>query len=122
TVTELERLAFAAEQAGVPQEKFLISLNRFNQSLGEAAEEERKAGKETKDLTTLAGRAREAFDKYGVTVRDAGDAILFDFGRGFGHGVGMCQWGARGKAVAGLGFEAILAAYYPDSKLFKAYP
>ena len=55
-------------------------------------------------------------------IRDAGDAILFDFGRGFGHGVGMCQWGARGKAVAGLGFEAILAAYYPDSKLFKAYP
>lgn len=33
-------------------------------------------------------------------------------GRGWGHGVGMGQWGAMGKAEQGMGYRDILAAYY----------
>jgi len=33
-------------------------------------------------------------------------------GRGWGHGVGMVQWGAYGKALRGLRYAEILAAYY----------
>jgi len=33
-------------------------------------------------------------------------------GRGWGHGVGMVQWGAYGKALRGLGYADILAYYY----------
>jgi stage II sporulation protein D len=33
-------------------------------------------------------------------------------GRGWGHGVGMVQWGAYGKARRGFSAEEILAAYY----------
>jgi SpoIID/LytB domain protein len=33
-------------------------------------------------------------------------------GRGWGHGVGMVQWGAYGKAIRGLSYSEILAAYY----------
>jgi stage II sporulation protein D (peptidoglycan lytic transglycosylase) len=33
-------------------------------------------------------------------------------GRGWGHGAGMVQWGAYGKAKRGLSYERILAAYY----------
>jgi stage II sporulation protein D len=33
-------------------------------------------------------------------------------GRGWGHGVGMVQWGAYGKALRGLSAEEILAYYY----------
>jgi hypothetical protein len=33
-------------------------------------------------------------------------------GRGWGHGIGMVQWGAYGKAERGLGYDEILAAYY----------
>ena len=33
-------------------------------------------------------------------------------GRGWGHGVGMVQWGAYGKALRGMGYEDILAYYY----------
>jgi stage II sporulation protein D len=36
-------------------------------------------------------------------------------GGGYGHGVGMCQWGAIGRARAGQGFRAILATYYPGT-------
>ncbi len=38
-------------------------------------------------------------------------------GRGFGHGVGMCQWGAIGRARAGQDFRTILRTYYPGTAL-----
>ncbi len=36
-------------------------------------------------------------------------------GRGFGHGIGMSQYGAQGMASTGAGFTAILARYYPGT-------
>jgi stage II sporulation protein D len=38
-------------------------------------------------------------------------------GRGAGHGVGMCQWGAIGRARAGHDHRAILSAYYPGATI-----
>jgi len=38
-------------------------------------------------------------------------------GRGNGHGVGMCQWGARALAQKGLSFESILNHYYGHSRI-----
>lgn len=38
-------------------------------------------------------------------------------GRGSGHGVGLCQWGAREMAQRGYGFKAILSHYYPGTVL-----
>jgi len=43
-------------------------------------------------------------------------------GRGNGHGVGMCQWGAIGRARAGQGYREILDAYYPGARLRRVYP
>lgn len=43
-----------------------------------------------------------------------GDSV-FARGIGFGHGVGMCQMGALGRAQAGRGYEEILEAYYPGT-------
>lgn len=44
-------------------------------------------------------------------VESEGDAAVL-IGRGWGHGIGMVQWGAYGKAKRGLGYGDILAAYY----------
>lgn len=38
-------------------------------------------------------------------------------GRGFGHGVGLCQYGARAMAQAGQDYKTILKHYYPSSNL-----
>jgi stage II sporulation protein D len=46
-----------------------------------------------------------------MTARTAGDVATFT-GRGWGHGAGMVQWGAYGKARRGFDAERILAAYY----------
>jgi stage II sporulation protein D len=42
-------------------------------------------------------------------------------GMGSGHGVGFCQWGAVGRARAGQGFEQILRAYFPGTRLERRY-
>jgi stage II sporulation protein D len=42
-------------------------------------------------------------------------------GRGFGHGAGMCQWGAKGYADQGWDYRRILAHYYPGAELRRMY-
>ena len=42
-------------------------------------------------------------------------------GRGWGHGVGMCQYGAFGFAKMGLKYDAILKHYYTGIDLTKSY-
>ncbi len=42
----------------------------------------------------------------------AGESAVTLTGRGWGHGVGMVQWGAYGKAKRGMSATEILAAYY----------
>src|SRR3954462_6303562 len=41
-------------------------------------------------------------------------------GRGWGHGVGMSQWGAYGYALHGWRWQWILAHYYPGTRLADA--
>jgi stage II sporulation protein D len=53
---------------------------------------------------------------------DTGRVARFKFtGRGWGHGVGLCQVGAYGMARAGLSYEKILKSYYTGVSLTKLY-
>jgi len=38
-------------------------------------------------------------------------------GRGFGHGVGMSQWGAYAMALQGRSYQQILSHYYRGTEL-----
>jgi len=38
--------------------------------------------------------------------------IFFITGKGWGHGIGMCQWGAKGRGENGFKYEDILKHYY----------
>jgi stage II sporulation protein D len=50
-----------------------------------------------------------------------GDGWAFLSGRGWGHGVGMCQCGAQGMARQGKTVEDILQHYYPGSEIVNIY-
>jgi stage II sporulation protein D len=50
-----------------------------------------------------------------------GDEFTFSEGKGFGHGIGLCQYGMETKARRGWRYERILATYYPGSKLKTLY-
>ena len=45
------------------------------------------------------------------------DNVLLVTGHGWGHGVGMSQWGAYGYALHGWSYKRILAHYYPHTRL-----
>jgi len=49
------------------------------------------------------------------------DEVVFSNGRGFGHGLGLCQWGMEGQAAAGRRAGEILRYYYPGARLTRVY-
>lgn len=53
-------------------------------------------------------------------VRVEGKTAVFT-GRGSGHGVGLCQWGARGRAARGESYREILGHYYPGAEVRRMY-
>ena len=55
------------------------------------------------------------------TIIDMGDKWAFTMGRGFGHGVGLCQYGAQALARKGVTARQILVYYYPNSKIKNIY-
>jgi stage II sporulation protein D len=63
-----------------------------------------------------AGRIKSTFG----TLTRQGDAFVFK-GQGFGHGVGLSQWGAQGMARAGRSYQEILTHYYPGTTISKIY-
>jgi stage II sporulation protein D (peptidoglycan lytic transglycosylase) len=58
------------------------------------------------------GRARTVPSAQLALRPDDGAAVATLQGRGYGHGIGMSQFGALGKALRGMKAPAILAAYY----------
>ena len=50
------------------------------------------------------------------SIEQSGSLVVLR-GVGNGHGVGMSQWGAIGRSRAGQDARAILAAYYPGTRL-----
>lgn len=48
---------------------------------------------------------------------DGGISRVVLRGNGYGHGVGMCQWGAIGRARAGQSARTILRTYFPGTQI-----
>jgi stage II sporulation protein D len=72
-------------------------------------------GEEFRDILaqSFGGRAIKStwFD-----VQRVARSYVFD-GRGFGHGVGLCQAGALARIRAGAAFTAVLQQYFPGTRL-----
>ena len=67
----------------------------------------------------------EGFENIRLITGGEGETIIFK-GNGWGHGVGMSQWGARGMALSAPlkskdYFKTILLHYYTDTKVEKIY-
>lgn len=88
----------------------------------------RMTGRAGQSVMLRAEDFRLAVDSTGRVIRSThfqllpdGDSLIFADGQGYGHGVGMCQWGADGLAREGRSAEEILSYYYPGSRLISAY-
>ena len=49
-------------------------------------------------------------------IDQSGSKITIN-GKGFGHGVGLCQWGAIGLSREGKSYKEILDHYYPGTEI-----
>jgi stage II sporulation protein D len=67
-------------------------------------------------LMKLGGSATIDSHKFKATVVPLGVRFA---GGGWGHGVGMCQWGVKGLVEEGFTVEAILERYYPGTRQLK---
>ena len=67
-----------------------------------------------KDFRVLVGGDLIRSTLFTVEVKD--DAVEFH-GKGWGHGVGLCQWGALGQSLIGKSYKDILKFYYPGSTI-----
>lgn len=92
---------------------------------------ERSSSKRVRTLkiATASGTKSVGADKFRVAlgamkvkstffgIARKGDGIVLT-GRGFGHGVGMCQWGAKAQAEErGMSYRRILDHYFPGTSL-----
>ncbi len=68
------------------------------------------------DLRAALGNTQIPSVFFELEISD-GEAVFS--GRGRGHGVGLCQWGAEEMALRGYDYKAILSHYYPGTKLTK---
>lgn len=66
------------------------------------------------------GRLPQTIPSKWFAATNVGNAVVLR-GRGWGHGVGMVQWGAEGKAARGLSYRDILSYYY-GGLLPQSYP
>ncbi len=66
----------------------------------------------------LGTRVIKSLRIYQLAVTGAG--TLHAEGGGLGHGVGLCQWGARGYAQRGASSAEIVAFYFPGTVIGNA--
>src|SRR5262249_27075542 len=72
-------------------------------------------------LRTLLG-LRDSLFSFDIERNAQGEVLGMTFyGRGWGHGVGMCQVGDYGMALDGATYEEILKKYYKGIELKKVY-
>jgi stage II sporulation protein D len=72
-------------------------------------------GEELRDVLSTAFGARSVRSTW-FNVERRGPTFVFE-GRGFGHGVGLCQAGALARIRAGQRIPSILQTYFPGTKI-----
>lgn len=69
-----------------------------------------------KDFRSIIGPNELRSNNYEIIMQ----GYYVDFiGQGWGHGVGLCQWGAKGMAEKGYNYTRILQFYYPGTEMKK---
>jgi len=78
--------------------------------------------KDTSGMTTISatdfrkalGWSKLPSTNFKITID--GESVIFE-GKGYGHGVGLCQWGALQMAREGKNYKEILSFFYPGTTI-----
>lgn len=91
------------------------------QSLMLVGKNGRRKSLRAEDLRLTIDSSGKKIKSNSYTVTKQGRDFVFSEGTGFGHCVGMCQYGAEGMARKGSDFREILGLYYPRSNIRSIY-
>ncbi|MFH0941361.1 MAG: SpoIID/LytB domain-containing protein [Candidatus Omnitrophota bacterium] len=69
-----------------------------------------------KDFRSLLGPDLIRSTNFSIVIER--DRVIFS-GKGWGHGVGLCQWGAYGMSNKGYNYKQILDFYYPGAEIVR---
>ncbi|MCX7927726.1 MAG: SpoIID/LytB domain-containing protein [Candidatus Omnitrophica bacterium] len=116
-----ENLIKAMKKAGIIVKQIkniqVLSRNQFGRALSiRIIYDDSALGISASELRNLVGQDILKSTYFSVTIVDNG--FMFK-GFGWGHGVGMCQWGAYAMAKEGFSYRQILDFYYPNSEVKK---
>jgi SpoIID/LytB domain protein len=113
-------LARLTAPLGVGAPRALRVLRRGVSGRALALEVEGAAGRATVEGELAIRRLLGDLHSAMLVVEPAPGGVVLR-GGGWGHGAGMCQWGAIGRARAGAGYREILGAYFAGARVAKIY-
>jgi stage II sporulation protein D len=118
-----------AQEAGIPHQGYpyfavvcdycLRNPWRWVRQLSSAEADDLLSRGESSRLNIDRRRGWDFIPSNNFTTQRGPDGVVLH-GSGQGHGIGLCQVGARAMAEAGAGFQEILAHYYPNTALVNA--
>jgi len=120
TIEEIDGLVSKQFQIGSLREIKVLSRGASGRIFGIELIGEKSSARLYKELPIrkLFGMIRSAL--FFVTTEGSGKNRVFVFhGAGWGHGVGLCQDGAKGMAISGKKYDQILLHYYSQSRVVK---
>jgi len=123
-ITEIPLLTFTDEKTGGRVTKGSIQMNFYVRDL---VNDKGKLLQQTVKLTNVAASkirgmvGQEVMKSYLVDHSSSDPSKIAIEGSGYGHGVGLSQFGAKNRAEAGHSYQDILGFYYPDTIIEKEY-
>lgn len=126
TVARMERLLKKDHQLGKAEKLQDVQVYFVNRSgrvlkvkLVTAAGEKIISGNAFRGMINKAYHKRKLLGNFYTIAVHSGQLKIV--GHGLGHGVGLCQWGARGMAQHGFDYVAILQHYFKGVAIKKFY-
>ncbi|WP_057911955.1 SpoIID/LytB domain-containing protein [Peribacillus muralis] len=123
-ITEIPVLSFTDKKTGGRATKGSIKLKFYARGL---VNESGKLKEQKVELTNVPASkirgmvGREVMKSYLVDHSGSDSSKIDIEGSGYGHGVGLSQFGAKTRAEAGQAYQQILAFYYPNTTIAREY-
>ncbi|AOH57145.1 hypothetical protein ABE28_022605 [Peribacillus muralis] len=123
-ITKVPVLSFSDKKTGGRATKGSIQLNFYVRGL---VDKSGKLSEQKVELTNVPASkirgmlGRDVMKSYLVDDMASDSSRIAIEGSGYGHGVGLSQFGAKTRAESGQTYQEILAFYYPNTAIIKEY-
>ncbi|MGR3208429.1 SpoIID/LytB domain-containing protein [Bacillus glycinifermentans] len=113
-IAGISSFSFSGKTQGQRPKNASIKVNYLVKNGSKVASKTATIDVLTTDLRTIIGAS--VFKSTYASVKEESKQFVIS-GKGYGHGIGMSQYGAKARAAAGNSYSSILKFYYPKTTL-----